>query len=118
LIKLKRNFDKSQIESHVSNSKCIKNKGLQDLRKFFCPQDPQDKPLHKWYLCSFLYEEKHFKYIKRAGGFTIFGKALPVKKVAQELFLCKFTEKTNFSYSKLNSNQSKRLNNKLSARSK
>ncbi|CAG8670843.1 2288_t:CDS:2 [Cetraspora pellucida] len=52
------------------------------------------------------------------GGFITFGDAPPAKQVAQELFLQKFTNETKFSYSKLTSNQSKRLNDELSARSK
>ena len=117
-IKLKRNYDKSRIESHVSNNKCIKNKGFQDLRKFFADSNSQDEPSHKRYLCSGLYKEKYLKYIEQVGGFAVSGGAPLVKIVAQELFPDKFTENTKFSYSKLSSNQSKRLNDKLSARSK
>ncbi|CAG8682067.1 5158_t:CDS:2, partial [Cetraspora pellucida] len=42
LIKLKRNFDKSRIESYVSNRKCIKSKGFQDLREIFLVSSTQD----------------------------------------------------------------------------
>ncbi|RIA99906.1 hypothetical protein C2G38_2236677 [Gigaspora rosea] len=117
-VKLKRNYDKSRIESHVSNNKCIKNKGFLDLRKFFAVSNSQDGPSNKRYPCSGLCEEKHLKYIERVGGFTISGGAPLAKVVAQELFPDKFTKDTKFSYSKLNSNQSKRLNDELSARSK
>ncbi|CAG8535218.1 5380_t:CDS:2, partial [Racocetra fulgida] len=91
---------------------------FQDLREFFSLSSIQENLSHKRYPCSGLYGEKHLKYIERIGGFTLFGGAPPVKKLAQELFLLKFIEKTKFSYSKLRSNQSKRLNNELSARSK
>ncbi|CAG8455052.1 21251_t:CDS:2 [Dentiscutata erythropus] len=63
-------------------------------------------------------EKKHLKYIERVGGFAVSGGAPLVKIVAQELFPDKFTENTKFSYSKLSSNQSKRLNDELSTRSK
>ncbi|CAG8567317.1 29127_t:CDS:2 [Racocetra persica] len=53
------------------------------------------------YPCSGLHEEKHLTYIERVGGFTIFGKAPPIKEIAQELFPKKFTKKTKFSYNKL-----------------
>lgn len=119
LIKLKRNYDNSRIESHVSNSKCTKNKGFQDLKNFFSVSNPQDKlSYNKRYPCSGLCEEKHLKYIERVGGFITFGGAPPVYKVAQELFPLKFTNETKFSYSKLSSDQSRRLNDELSARSK
>ncbi|CAG8634296.1 21124_t:CDS:2, partial [Gigaspora margarita] len=118
LIKLKRNYNKTQIESHVSNSKCVKNKGFQDLKKFFLASNPQDKLLHKRYLCSGLCEEKHLKYIERVGRFITFGGAPPINKVAKELFSLRFPNKAKFSYSKLTTDQSRRLNDELSARSK
>ncbi|CAG8602924.1 203_t:CDS:2, partial [Cetraspora pellucida] len=93
-----------------------KNKGFQDLRKFFADSNSQDEPSHKRYPCSGLCKEKHLKYIERVGGFAVSGGAPLVKIVAQELFPDKFTENTKFSYSKLSSNQSKRLNDELSAR--
>ncbi|CAG8838822.1 32618_t:CDS:2, partial [Gigaspora margarita] len=106
-IKLKRNYEKSRIESHVSSSSCIKNKGFRDLKEFFSNSNSQNEPLfHRRYPCSGL-----------LGGFTIFGGAPPIKEVAQELFSKKFTKVTKFSYNKLTSDQSKRLNDELSARS-
>ncbi|RIB10692.1 hypothetical protein C2G38_2205429 [Gigaspora rosea] len=71
---------------------------------------------NKRYPCSGLCKEKHLKYIEWVGSFITFSRALPVYKVAQELFPLKFTNETKFSYSKLSSNQSKRLNDELSAR--
>lgn len=88
------------------------------MRVFFPASNSQDKPLYKRYPCSGLCKEKHLKYIERVGGFITFGGAPPAKQVAQELFPQKFTNETKFSYSKLTSNQSKRLNDELSARSK
>ncbi|RIB09185.1 hypothetical protein C2G38_2044533 [Gigaspora rosea] len=118
LIKLKRNYDKSRIESYVSNSKCIKNKEFQYLEKFFSASNPQDKPLHKRYPCSSLCKTKHLKYIEQVGGFITFGGAPPINKVAKELFPFRFPNKTKFSYSKLTPDQSRRLNDELSAKSK
>ncbi|CAG8467063.1 8686_t:CDS:2 [Gigaspora margarita] len=64
-IKLKRNYKKSRIESHVSIS------------------NSQNKPPYdKRYLCSGLHEEKHLTYIKQVGSFTIFGGAPPTKENA------------------------------------
>ncbi|CAG8845481.1 28905_t:CDS:2, partial [Gigaspora margarita] len=99
--------------------KCTKNKEFQDLKNFFLVSNPQDKLLYnKRYPCSGLCKEKHFKYIEWVGSFITFGRAPPIYKVLQELFPLKFTNETKFSYSKLLSDQSRRLNDKLLARSK
>ncbi|CAG8727430.1 37123_t:CDS:10 [Gigaspora margarita] len=100
-IKLKRGFEKSCIESHMSNV-----------------SNSQQEPHNKKYPCIGLCEEKHLAYIERVCSFIVFGEAPPVKEVAQELFPRKFMKETKFSYTKLISNESKKLNEELSARSK
>ncbi|CAG8762397.1 17037_t:CDS:2 [Gigaspora margarita] len=112
-------YETSDDYETTDDDKYTKNKEFQDLKNFFSVSNPQDKlSYNKRYLCSGLCEEKHLKYIKRVGSFIIFGRASPIYKVAQELFPLKFTNETKFSYSKLSSDQSRRLNDELSARSK
>ncbi|RIB07202.1 hypothetical protein C2G38_2215158 [Gigaspora rosea] len=67
---------------------------------------------------TILKKAKRLKYIECVSGFITFGGALPINKVAKELFPLRFSNEAKFSYSKLTPDQSRKLNDKLSARSK
>ncbi|CAG8837586.1 30380_t:CDS:1, partial [Gigaspora margarita] len=100
VIKLKRAYDKSYIESHISNS-CKLQKGIVSILNFFSITPKKNEPIVKWIPCNGLDNNIHKAYISHVFTYTTHNRAPRRDIIARNLFPIKFYSNKPIKYNKL-----------------
>ncbi|CAG8706977.1 6278_t:CDS:1 [Gigaspora margarita] len=112
VIKLKRAYDESYIESHISNS-CKLQKGVVLILNFFPITPKENKPIVKWFSCNGLDNDVHKAYISHVFTHTTHGRASRRDIIARNLFPIKFSSNKPIKYNKFSEEELQLLDKEL-----
>ncbi|CAG8854684.1 28466_t:CDS:1, partial [Gigaspora margarita] len=118
VIKLKRAYDETYIESHINNNGCKFQNGIVSILNFFSPALKDNQPATKRYTCTGLDSPIYKAYINRVFTCTTHGGAPRREVIARELFLNKFSSNKAVKYRKLSKNELQLLDSKIIRQSK